>query len=496
MATLNNPLIDEVLAKRALQTGMGVPQGEVDQPQPRTLAAPPAAPQRPLLKAPAPNEAEQAHQTEYNRLTGAGPNAQEGRPGWEQIHNPVGKTLAGIGNAVASFFPAISMNIPGTTMHHQFLVHNERQALEHEQKARKDTAEEERDVATANKMENAGETPHTVTTADGVKQFNPATGRYDITVGGVPTKAESVGRTITTDQGIMQFNPTTGRYDIQAGKAPDKQTGTVHQLEDGTLIIAHPNGKATPVTIDGQPAKGKVTEHTENAEQQFVDEYLKAHAGATIAQAQHAYAQNRQLPPQRDPDVALDREVTHYSKPFQTALTAADQQLDRIREAQAMLHSGSAEAQALAVPKVLTALVSGQGTGVRITQPELDSIASARGIKGGFQAFIQKIETGQRLTPQQSQDLQGILSDIEQRVMQKQSIHNGALDRINGARSREEMIQADKEARKALADLEKGGMPRSIGIPYTDNGRTYNIPPNEEKEFLKDHPKAKKANAR
>ncbi len=74
----------------------------------------------------------------------------------------------------------------------------------------------------------------------------------------------------------MQWNPQTNRYDINAGNAPDKAAaGTVHQLDDGSLIIAHSDGTATPITMNGQPVKGKSTQPAGDDFAQFYQKWMK-----------------------------------------------------------------------------------------------------------------------------------------------------------------------------------------------------------------------------
>jgi len=153
--------------------------------------------------------------------------------------------------------------------------------------------------------------------------------------------------------------------------------------------------------------------------------------------------------------ITLDRESARLAKPYEKGISDANAQLDKIADARTMIN-GSAEAQALGVPKVLTALVSGAGSGVRITQPELNAIAKARGIAGDVQGTLQSWAGKGKLTPEQQKQLTGILDDVHARILQKQSIHNETLDRINGAASREEIINADKEARQKLSALEQG----------------------------------------
>jgi hypothetical protein len=168
-------------------------------------------------------------------------------------------------------------------------------------------------------------------------------------------------------------------------------------------------------------------------------------------------------------EAALDREATRLGKPYEKGVSDANAQLEKIADARTMIN-GSAEAQALGVPKVLTALVSGQGSGVRITQPELNAIAKARGLAGDVQGTLNSWAGKGKLTPEQQQQLTGILDDVQQRILAKQAIHSAALDSINGAASRQDVIKADKEARQKINDLEKGATSNSPKPGTVENG--------------------------
>lgn len=152
---------------------------------------------------------------------------------------------------------------------------------------------------------------------------------------------------------------------------------------------------------------------------------------------------------------ALDRETARFAKPYEKGVADANTQLDKIADARSLIN-GSAEDQALGVPKVLTAIVSGPGSGVRITQPELNAIAKARGIIGDVQGFLNSISGQGQLTATQQHQLTGLLDSVKDRITQKAAIHSQALDAINGAPTRDAAIAADKDARQKLANVEKG----------------------------------------
>jgi hypothetical protein len=208
-------------------------------------------------------------------------------------------------------------------------------------------------------------------------------------------------------------------------------------------------------TVSKQP-----NEKPDTPEQQYIDEYQRLNPKATVADAVKAYAAATQKP-ERGPTIIqqgaeIDRIAGRLGKPHETAITAGNNQLERMDEARAMIN-GSAEAQALGIPKVLTALVSGQGTGVRITQPELNAIGKARGFAGDVQGTINALAGKGKLTKEQQQQITAIIDDAKRRLQEKLNISNQALDAMNGAETRADVIAADKKARKQMSDLEKTG---------------------------------------
>ena len=491
------------------------PSGDTDEAAATVPFRPMAAPGRavPTLgNMPTPEQ--QSHLAERNRLVSS-PSGIAG------IKNPWARIPLQIAEAVGGgFFPGIDTLIPGTQLHHNALVRQAQGAVNQDTEQNLREAQARHASAEADTLENPEATPVTKEwqeiTGGAIDPAHPEVGpqpafynknnpKEGIVFGNAPSgKAEKPAGTVHEDaEGNMWVVHPDGSATAVAPKGgtqlkvktPEEKSGTVHEDDQGNMWIVKGDGSATPVvpkgTADGTQLTGKVPSKTENQEQQFIDEYIKKKPGATVAEAQRAFRINQQLPPQRDPDVALDRETSHYGKAHEKNVADATAQLEKMSEARAMVSSDNPEAQALGIPKVLTALVSGAGSGVRITQPELNSIASARNIGGDFQAWIQKLSSGKGLTPDQQRQLIQVLDDAKVLISQKQQIANDALNKINGARSRTDIVQADKEARQSLMDMEKGGGTTGqikVQIPGHDPGM---IDASRKDEFLKKYPNAK-----
>lgn len=407
--------------------------------QPRAIAAPGANKIAPLAPPSSGAPSNLANdKAELTRLTSTG-------SGTDQIHNPwLRVPLKILGAVGGGLFPGIAMNIPGTDFHHQLLV-NERAA----DVARDEALESER---SKNALEGAQ-------TAEATARGNEADAR-----------AEAV----RNPQDEFSTVSTTGGYDVFSKKHGTAQPLVVNgeqaqpvekftaphyeTLSDGSVLSLTTDpktGVATPHIV----FKGDPKVETELAKLEIGGKQHSVIVDKKTGNTIKDLGETGEKPPTVNVNAstaALDRESTRFAKSWEKSSESAGAQLEKIADARAMLN-GSAESQALGVPKVLTALVGGQGTGVRITTPELNAIAKARGISGDFEGFLNKISGKGALTSTQQQQLTQILDDVKTRILQKQQIANDALDGINSGASREEIIRIDKEARKKLSDFESGG---------------------------------------
>lgn len=342
--------------------------------------------------------------------------------------------------------PALTARIPGS------MLYNQRQVgiQQGQAKAQADIANTQSQTAdrTATAQERAQKAALDIANANKADRFDP-----------------NAAKTVETGDGVFQLNPASGRYDIRIGSQKDKTPegerplgSTVPNLNK-TLAdryqVLNP-GKALPPQytlpatatqkdydrVDKAMEGVEKAQGTLNQQQQTNAMRLQAMAAAEAARTANGNA-------------GLDRETARMAKPYEKANESASSQLDKIDDATNMI-GGNAEAQALGIPKVLTALVGGQGTGVRITTPELNAIATARGWGGDFQGTLNSISGKGKLTSTQQQQLKQILADVKTRISQKRQIANDALDEINGAPDRDSVIGADKKARQRLTDLESG----------------------------------------
>jgi hypothetical protein len=150
------------------------------------------------------------------------------------------------------------------------------------------------------------------------------------------------------------------------------------------------------------------------------------------------------------------RETTkQYGDKYSKAVQTATDQLQRIDNAEGLLKEGMV-GNNLAAPALLAAVVSGQGTGVRINQAEINQIMNARGIQGSAEAFFNKINGTASLSKLQVEQMRSILEGVKQRVMVKQRIHQQAVQGMGNATDKASILAADKQAQDELSAYESG----------------------------------------
>jgi hypothetical protein len=392
------------------------------------------SPSLPLVTRP-PTQTE-TDQTHRNQLINSG-------DGISQIHNPLLRGIARAADIAGSVFaPNLAMAIPGTMLHHNYLVN---------QATRNVVADQAQDQAGANisdsqaqvqqrqalaQQEQANLANLPTVEADRHAQSQAATRKENDQAGAIENSPDKAPV-------LAQLHANAVNKAIQEGRDPS-QDPTVNHLADAITSLQkqpqqRPGTKTVQLQINGRPHQVLIDEAT----------------GKTIQDL----GESGEKPPTVNVNAgvsALDRESKQFGAPHQKSLDASNAQLEKIADARAMIN-GNAEAQGLGIPKVLTALVGGQGTGVRITQAELESIAHARGISGDVEGTINKWSGKGALSQQQQKQLTQIMDDVKARLLQKQAIASDTLDTINGATTREQIIAADKAARKRLSDLETGG---------------------------------------
>lgn len=169
-------------------------------------------------------------------------------------------------------------------------------------------------------------------------------------------------------------------------------------------------------------------------------------------------------------DANTEKAYTAASKDLNSQFSAAQTQAETLATAREELHSG-AVGQAAGTIKTLVGLAGGKGTGVRITQAELNAIAHARGIQGDFEGFVNKLSGQGALSGPQLQQMDDLLSAVEGKIREKMSVQDKYLDRLAGANSEQDIRGIQSEYRKEALS---GGQPsEGNGAPTGGEGVVY-----------------------
>ena len=148
-------------------------------------------------------------------------------------------------------------------------------------------------------------------------------------------------------------------------------------------------------------------------------------------------------------DAKTEKENTYQRNKWDKDLGTYNSQREKLQEATGFIGQG-AIGDALGAVKALSGLASGQGSGVRITQAELNSISKARGYGGDFQVALQKFGDGKNLDPKQEADLKAILADVGNLAARKERVINRVLDDLSNATDTQTIRKIDSQARHAL----------------------------------------------
>jgi hypothetical protein len=372
-------------------------------------------------------------QAEVGRLQSTGSGISQ----LQKSHPVIGGILKGLDIAGSILAPQAAAAIPGTEFHHQALLEQARgnvgqdiQEQERQTQTEHTQAETEALQHPAAKQEEAG---HTITTDKGIMQWNPETQRYDIPAGGAPGKQEEAGKTITTDQGVMQWNPSTQRYDIRAGGPAPKDNAAAEDERYRKIIAAARLGHLVP-REDAAWAKayekGKTLGPTTTAE-------LNAPAKA---------------------DARLDKSYTYNNKQLEDQAKSVDTKVEKLDTALTNVHMGTAAADALVAPELLSVMAGGQGSGLRMNEAEISRITHGRSTVEDIKAWGQKLANGKSITPEQRKQITDILQEAGRKAAAKQKLIQESREGLLNAESVEEHRRIMSHTKKSLEDLDSAGV--------------------------------------
>jgi len=345
----------------------------------------------------------------------------------------LGRIAAGIGNAVGNtLVPGAMVNIPGTELHNALDYALKQRELAGLQK--QDT--EEQDAAQRRVTEGA--------------QAEEAQARAKALEN--PPEKPVNWQHIETDQGIFALNPETNQL-------------TPLTYNGKPLLPKQPAPKELTAEND---LKNQILAAEQAGDQKKVAELKKQLADLNPLGQQRIQIQLGNQAAKVNP--ATEREYNVAYKDLNDKFETAQSQMDAAAQAQQEINAG-AVGQAAGTIKTLVALAGGRGSGVRITQAELNALIHARGIQGDFDGWVNKISGQGQLSDQQKAQFNAILGDVQRKLGEKQQLYHETLDKLGNAQSPQEIRKIQSDFRKQMMGGNNGGG-GSIQIK-APNGKTY-----------------------
>jgi hypothetical protein len=167
-------------------------------------------------------------------------------------------------------------------------------------------------------------------------------------------------------------------------------------------------------------------------------------------QTQQMAEQNRQDRQAREATGDTDKERGKVREGLLKDLSPLNSQLENIEEAKQLVNGGSV-AQALGKVKTLVGVAGGRGSGVRITQAELNAELSHRGIKRDMEGWLNSLSGKGNMSAEDVKQFNDVLGAIESTATKKQGLYNDTLDKLNGAKSVDDVRRIEQDYRHASA---------------------------------------------
>ncbi len=444
----NEPnLIRQNLSVPSIITKPSAPEAE---PKPVTMGVPGAPPMgappmtaAPLPSVKAPRGTLQGEQDEYAREVGSG-------SGISQIKNPFLRGLATTGNILGHVAaPGLMAQIPGTEEHHNILLGQQGNRVNTLLGQQQEQAKSGLLNAQASQIENPRDKYSPLATDTGYVSFDPQKGTAQ------PLTGPNGEQLSPAEKQQHEKTPEQTAFEALIQKGTDPVEAYTKIKQAGDIKDSSIQQQYLDALSSGDTSK-----------QQAIEKTIRATSTLPKIDIHNASAAASDT---RSRDANTEKEYMAAQKDLSTGFAGAQSQIDTIEQAKTEL-GGGAIGQALGTIKTLVGLAGGKGSGVRITQAELNSLLHARGVKGDMQGWLNGLEGKGNLSGEQQQQLNQVLTDVEGRLRQKQQSYNDTLDKLSGAKSTDEIRKIQSDYRRSLAEG-SGSAPQGHVIEI--NGKQY-----------------------
>jgi hypothetical protein len=157
-------------------------------------------------------------------------------------------------------------------------------------------------------------------------------------------------------------------------------------------------------------------------------------------------------------DTRLDRSYQYNNNIVEKQRAPIDQRLERLDRVEQAVSQRSAQADALIAPELLSVMVGGQGSGLRMNEAEIGRIVGGRSKWADLQAVLQKWTPGSGLsvTPDQRQQISKLLKVVREKTEAKQRAYDDAQEALIHASSVEDHRKITAELKKKLSAIDSG----------------------------------------
>ena len=406
----------------------------------------------------------------------------------------IGHGLAKFGNIAGNIFvPNVMANIPGTDLNNRIKEGQlkgelaSRTGAEEQEKNRQSEEDlRKAEIEKANEETNRFKNPlpkllpgdeNTRTDVQGNRER-----AYENADGSVTWKPEGANAP-TTPNAATPSNTPTGEAPVAPKYTYGKPEKVVPNNQPATpeMISDHQDRIKTLTGLTPEAAKvySQVPKNATAA--QLEKRFEDAKATATLTQAEQDRKLKRDEVNNTHADAVADRkqkevntEIDKAQSAMKPALEKSDAKIENLQEAIGLLNNPNGEKDAIAPVKALVATAGGLGSGVRVTMPELNNIAHARGWVDSATVTLHNIfepESYEKMSDAQRTQLKGIIGDIYGLVISKNIAAHDAYHKITNAKSIDDVRKAQSAYDEVTSSRNKEGLeekkPAATGGPVS-----------------------------
>lgn len=450
----------------------------------------PSAPQSSAAPAPLQNP----HMANLERMTTEG-------TGTNKIHNPFLRGLATVGDAIGSgLFPEFARFVPGTSAHHQQLIGEEEGQLGQEREQQK--AVDESATASASQK-------HLNAESDELQHRGSREDAQATMLANNPNWEESKELTVDPDHPdkgpqvtwISKKDPTQKLYvgtaaakpvdaknptnDLEAWlQAPEHKGKPIDELltafwskkadasgqekskplsdETAKTLNAAWNSIAPKYHLAADPFRSGMSDSETKHVQDSMNAIVQRNQGAQNITINEGKAETAKAAKQ---DALTSKAANDVHKRLTTGFDKLVAQSDALDQAISEI-GGNAPGQAVGTIKSIVGLAGGQGTGVRITQAELDSLVKARGLADTFGGWVSSLSGGGKMDANQVKQIKSLLQDAKARADEKRQTYFDSIKELGSAPTPTAVRDIENRFNESMIKHPDGAAPsRPNGVP-------------------------------